>query len=167
MPHLRLQLTVNYPFQASNHVLLKRHGYFDLLGCDFMLSATNKLSMLEINTNPSLTLGTPDCFQAPHRNCRLCCLLTVRMLTFLLADNSTLANMLPDIVDGAIELVMQSQGPDRRSGESDDFLKADLPGKFSLIYDEGTGFMYKGARKGKSSKATKAAHVSAADGTTG
>lgn len=38
-------------------MLLKRHGYFDLLGCDFMLSATNKLSMLEINTNPSLTLG--------------------------------------------------------------------------------------------------------------
>ena len=43
--------------QASNHVLHKKHGYFDLLGCDFMLSATNKLSMLEINTNPSLTLG--------------------------------------------------------------------------------------------------------------
>lgn len=40
-------------------MLLKKHGYFDLLGCDFMLSATNKLSMLEINTNPSLTLGKP------------------------------------------------------------------------------------------------------------
>ena len=31
--------------------------------------------------------------------------------------------MLPDIVDGAIELVMQSQGPDRRSSDNDDFLK--------------------------------------------
>lgn len=74
--------------------------------------------------------------------------------------------MLPDIVDGAIELVMQSQGPDRRSGDTDDFLKTDLPGKFSLIYDEGTGFMYKGARKGKSSKSSKAAPASAADGVT-
>lgn len=113
--------------QASNHILLKKHGYFDLLGCDFMLTATNKLHLLEINTNPSLTL-----------------------------DNSTLANMLPDIVDGAIELVMQSQGPDRRITDPDDFLKGDLPGKFTLIFDEGTGYMYKGNRKGgKSSKATK------------
>eukprot|EP00598_Pedospumella_elongata_P000985 CAMPEP_0184975758 /NCGR_PEP_ID=MMETSP1098-20130426/6898_1 /TAXON_ID=89044 /ORGANISM="Spumella elongata, Strain CCAP 955/1" /LENGTH=912 /DNA_ID=CAMNT_0027498531 /DNA_START=40 /DNA_END=2778 /DNA_ORIENTATION=- len=111
--------------KASNHVLRKGHGYFDLLGCDFMMSASNKLSLLEINTNPSLTL-----------------------------DNSTLANMLPDIVDGAIELVMQSQGPDRRSGDNDDFLKADLPGKFSLIFDEGTGYTFKGARKGKSAKST-------------
>ena len=43
--------------KASNHVLRKGHGYFDLLGCDFMMSASNKLSLLEINTNPSLTLG--------------------------------------------------------------------------------------------------------------
>ena len=89
-----------------------------------MLSASNKLSLLEINTNPSLTL-----------------------------DNTTLANMLPDIVDGAIELVMQSQGPDRRLSDPDDFLKSPLPGKFSLIYDEGTGYMYKGGRK--SSKSSK------------
>lgn len=112
-------------------MLRKGHGYFDLLGCDFMLSATNKLSMLEINTNPSLTL-----------------------------DNSTLANMLPDIVDGAIELVMQSQGPERRLTDPDDFLKTDLPGRFSLIFDEGTGYCYKGARKGaKSAKLGKAAAV--------
>lgn len=65
--------------------------------------------------------------------------------------------MLPDIVDASIELVMQSQGPDRRSGDGDAFLKADLPGKFSLIYDEGTGYTYKGARKGKSSKSTDTA----------
>lgn len=86
-------------------MLLKRHGYFDLLGCDFMLSATNKLSMLEINTNPSLTL-----------------------------DNSTLAAMLPDIVDGAIELVMQSQGPERRSGDGDEFLKGELPGMWFAFH---------------------------------
>lgn len=94
-----------------------------------MLTATNKLHLLEINTNPSLTL-----------------------------DNSTLAAMLPNIVDSAIELVMLSQGPDRRATDNDDFLKGELPGRFSLIYDEGTGYMYKGARnKGKSTKLAKSA----------
>lgn len=48
--------------KASNHVLRKGHGYFDLLGCDFMMSASNKLSLLEINTNPSLTLGKNSFF---------------------------------------------------------------------------------------------------------
>jgi hypothetical protein len=68
--------------------------------------------------------------------------------------------MLPNIVDGAIELVMQSQGPDRRSTDNDDFLKADLPGRWSLIYDEGTGYMHKPTRKGnKSSKSAKVASV--------
>jgi hypothetical protein len=113
-------------------VLLKRHGYFDLLGCDFMLTATNKLYMLEINTNPSLTL-----------------------------DNSTLAAMLPDVVDASIELVMQSQGPDRRANDSDEFLKGELPGRYSLIFDEAAGYMYKGARKGKSAKSAKAAAAAA------
>lgn len=78
------------------------------------------------------------------------------------ADNSTLANMLPDIVDGAIELVMQSQGPDRRPTDPDDFLKGDLPGKFSLIFDEATGYTYKGNRKGKSTKVKSAASAGAA-----
>jgi len=116
--------------KASNHIFVKRHGYFDLLGCDFMISTTNKLSLLEVNTNPALTL-----------------------------DNSTLANMLPEVVDNTIELVMQSQGPDRKLSDPDDFLKEPLPGRFQLIFDEGTGYMYKPTRKskaGKSSKTTKA-----------
>ena len=61
--------------KASNHVLLKRHGYFDLLGCDFMLSASNKLSMLEINTNPSLTLGMDRCGTVRLVFCVTLCLL--------------------------------------------------------------------------------------------
>ncbi len=44
-------------FQAGNIKLLKKHGYFDLLGCDFMLSEDNQLFLLEINTNPALSLG--------------------------------------------------------------------------------------------------------------
>ena len=42
--------------QASSGKLLRKHGYFDLLGCDFMLSATNQLFLLEVNTNPALSL---------------------------------------------------------------------------------------------------------------
>lgn len=85
------------------------------------------------------------------------------LLLLLAADNSTLANMLPDIVDGAIELVMQSQGPDRRSSSDDDFLKGDLPGKFSLIFDEAAGYTYKGHRKGKAAtKASKTTSTAAA-----
>ena len=64
--------------------------------------------------------------------------------------------MLPDIVDGAIELVMQSQGPERRLTDPDDFLKAELPGQFTLIFDEANNYCYKGARKGKAGKGPKA-----------
>ena len=78
------------------------------------------------------------------------------VLCVISSDNSTLKAMLPNIVDGAIELVMQSQGPDRRPTDTDDFLKADLPNRWSLIVDEGTGYQYKATRKGgKSSKNNK------------
>lgn len=72
-------------------------------------------------------------------------------------DNGTLKAMLPDIVDGAIELVLLSQGPDRRPNDSDDFLKnnscssssSGIPASWSLVYDEGTGYCYKPKRKSK------------------
>jgi hypothetical protein len=69
-----------------------------------------------------------------------------------IVDNGTLKAMLPDIVDGAIELVLLSQGPDRRPNDSDDFLKnssSGVPASWSLIYDEGTGYCYKPKRKSK------------------
>jgi hypothetical protein len=67
-----------------------------------------------------------------------------------IVDNGTLKAMLPDIVDGAIELVLLSQGPDRRPNDSDDFLKnSGVPSSWSLVYDEGTGYCYKPKRKSK------------------
>lgn len=68
--------------KAVDRLLPKKHGYFDLLGCDFMLSSDNKLILLEVNTNPALSL-----------------------------DNLTLASLLPNVVDSAIHLVLQTQGP--------------------------------------------------------
>lgn len=134
-----------------------------------MLSASNKLCLLEVNTNPALS-----------------------------RDNSTLEQLLPGVVDGCIELVLRLQGPDRRiisdisnslstgaagstgkaatssfgSGKSpdrktvaadkssgvrrdfdysqfkdqlneeDSELLKDLPGRYQLIYNESTGFEF-------------------------
>ena len=41
--------------------LVRRSGFFDLLGLDFMVSTSKdrdgKLLLLEVNTNPALSLG--------------------------------------------------------------------------------------------------------------
>lgn len=145
--------------KASSGKLLRKHGYFDLLGCDFMLTASNELHLLEVNTNPALS-----------------------------RDNSTLELLLPAVVDGCIELVLRCQGPDRSSiaaiakssGENvsvstvrksserlglglgsggvrkesmysefkeqirneDLALLQDLPGQYQLIYNEAMGFEF-------------------------
>lgn len=100
--------------KASNHKLLKQHGYFDLLGCDFMVIANNQLVLLEINTNPALSL-----------------------------DNHVLEELLPGVVDGALELVLQTQGPDVELQENVDvesILRDKMPPKsqFQLIFNEAT-----------------------------
>jgi D-alanine-D-alanine ligase-like ATP-grasp enzyme len=43
--------------RASAPKFMRKHGYFDLLGFDFMVSDENKLVLLEVNTNPALSLG--------------------------------------------------------------------------------------------------------------
>lgn len=100
--------------KAGNSKLLKKHGYFDLLGCDFMLSADNQLYLLEINTNPALSL-----------------------------DNGVLEDLLPGVVDGAVQLVLDTQGPDVDINASTaDFSTKELPGQFQLLFDEATQWMY-------------------------
>jgi hypothetical protein len=99
--------------KASSSKLMRKHGFFDLLGFDFMISSNNELVLLECNTNPALSL-----------------------------DNSTLAGLLPNVVDGAIELVLESQGPDKVLESDDNFLNT-LPGNFQLIWNEKTGYEYK------------------------
>ena len=100
--------------KASSSKLMRKHGFFDLLGFDFMISSENELVLLECNTNPALSL-----------------------------DNSTLAGLLPNVVDGAIQLVIDSQGPDKILESEDTFLNSALPSSFQLIWDEKTGFEYK------------------------
>jgi glutathionylspermidine synthase len=66
--------------KAALPKLTRKHGYFDLLGFDFMMTATNELKLLEVNTNPAMSL-----------------------------DNSTLEGMLPNIIDGTIQIVLDTQ----------------------------------------------------------
>ena len=44
-------------FKAAQPKLTRKRGYFDLFGCDFMVTTDNRLMLLEINTNPALSLG--------------------------------------------------------------------------------------------------------------
>lgn len=83
---------------ASHKKFLRAHGYFDLLGCDFMVTRSeivdengeknikHGLKLLEINSNPALSL-----------------------------DNKVLEELLPSVVDQSIELILRTQGPERES----------------------------------------------------
>ena len=103
----------------------RKHGYFDLLGFDFMVTNENKLVLLEVNTNPALSL-----------------------------DNSTLAKMLPPLIDGTVDLVLRTQGPERIDVANgsidqtlDDEILNSLPDGFCQIYNERTKFRYDAARR--------------------
>ena len=43
--------------QAATPKFSRKHGYFDLFGFDFMITSSNKLVLIEVNTNPALSLG--------------------------------------------------------------------------------------------------------------
>jgi hypothetical protein len=62
-------------------------------------------------------------------------------------DNSTLANMLPGVIDATLELVLSCQIPADGGGDCagaaarSDY-SAGLPGRFRLLYDESTGYEF-------------------------
>lgn len=66
--------------RAALPKLSRKHGYFDLLGLDFMVTEDLRLLLLEANTNPAMSL-----------------------------DNSTLEALLPAVIDGAIQIVLDAQ----------------------------------------------------------
>lgn len=94
--------------------LSTRHGFFDLFGLDFMVTADRQLLLLEVNTNPALSL-----------------------------DNAVLEELLPRVVDGALDLVLQAQGPDRGTADTDEAMLASLPGQWQLLLDEAGKFEFK------------------------
>lgn len=68
--------------------------------------------------------------------------LTVPVLMIvIMLDNGVLEELLPDVVDGAIELVLHTQGPDVADLDSV-ALPETLPSKYQLIFDEAKQFAY-------------------------
>lgn len=84
-----------------------------MFGLDFMVTQDCKLLLLEVNTNPALSL-----------------------------DNAVLEALLPVVVDGALELVLGSQGPDRTPTATDETMLANLPGQWQLLLDEAGKFEF-------------------------
>lgn len=107
--------------KAGMPTLARGRGYFDLLGCDFMITRDNELKLLEINSNPSLSL-----------------------------DNTAMTAIIPPIVSGALDIVIAAQGPDLKVASAKDPTASDaksavlnnLPASFELIYNENTKFEY-------------------------
>mmetsp|Transcript_21428 Transcript_21428/g.31037 ORF Transcript_21428/g.31037 Transcript_21428/m.31037 type:complete len:826 (-) Transcript_21428:53-2530(-) len=107
--------------KASNGLFIKKKGYFDLLGLDFMVTSApnNKAILLEANTNPALCVGKNELIQT--------------------------------VVDGTLDLVLaaHSIGKKARSGAgcevntpSSDNVANNIPDGFELIYDESTGYCF-------------------------
>ena len=107
--------------KAGIPTLARGRGYFDLLGCDFMITNDNELKLLEINSNPALSL-----------------------------DNTALTAMIPPIVAGTLDIVIAAQGPDLKVASAKDPTSYDaksevlnnLPASFQLILNENTKFEY-------------------------
>ena len=76
-----------------------------------MIDTNNNLVLLEINTNPALSL-----------------------------DNSTLEKLLPNVVDGAIQLVLDCQGPEKE--DNSDFLSSELPSRYQLLFNESDNILF-------------------------
>lgn len=71
--------------KASYNKFIRKSGYFDLFGLDFMVSTDNKCFLIEANTNPALATA-----------------------------NDVMKEVIPDAVDGTLELVLGLQGPHRK-----------------------------------------------------
>jgi hypothetical protein len=64
------------------------------------------------------------------------------------SDNAILADLLPGVVDGALDLVLKVQGPDLDLSQCADSSSAEsLPGAYSLLYDESLGFEFESATR--------------------
>jgi hypothetical protein len=110
-----IQLIISlFCVQAAGGSFIRKRGYFDLLGLDFMLTPgpDNKLVLLEANTNPALCVGMND--------------------------------IITQVIDGTMELVLTAhnkKGGDADASEGGN-TEFQVPEGFSLVYDEANGFEF-------------------------
>lgn len=52
--HQEMKRAISHLFRASQGMLERKPGYFDLLGLDFMLDESLQLHLLEVNSNPAM-----------------------------------------------------------------------------------------------------------------
>jgi hypothetical protein len=129
--HLDVKRCMVDILKACAGKLLKKSGYFDLFGLDFMVTCDNEMLLLEANTNPALAL-----------------------------DNECMREILPPMVDGCLEIVTNVQGPARQANidsslnEEDkkmkmkaldsEFLSKGVPDGWDLLMDESRKWYYNG-----------------------
>jgi|LauGreSBDMM110SN_4_FD.fasta_scaffold105315_2 hypothetical protein len=105
-----------------------------MFGLDFMVTDDNKLLLLEVNTNPALSL-----------------------------DNGVLEDLLPVVVDGALDLVLRAQGPDRQPEHTDEALLSSIPGQWQLLLDEGGKYEFSAPEKQQQQQAAATRTEGSAD----
>ncbi len=116
--HDQIKLCMSDVIRASSSKFIRKCGYFDLFGLDFMVTLDGKTFLLEANTNPAMSL-----------------------------DNACLAGILPEMMEGCLTLVLGCQGPDRPKKEdkqdiADREVLDNLPGKWELIHDEKNKYFF-------------------------
>lgn len=121
--------------KAAKVRLQRKSGYFDLFGFDFMLRDKNRASGLP---PPAAGKGR---VHLRNDNSRQLLLIETNTNPALHIDCDAQANLLPFVVDGALELVLASNVPSDKNGEcagvrSRTQYHTDLPSRFQLIYDE-------------------------------
>lgn len=121
--------------KAAKVKMLRKSGYFDLFGFDFML----------VNKRRSSGLPPPPASRGKvtlrNDNTRRLLLLEANTNPALFVDSDAQASIIPHVVDGALELVLAANLPPDKNGEcggvkSRSQYLTDLPGRFRLIYDE-------------------------------
>ena len=82
------------------------------------------------------------CFYIIFKNPLTITTITIIIITIniIIKGNSTLESLLPGVVDGAIGLVLGSQGPE--VSKDIDSSSVDIPQGYELIYDEAKNFKY-------------------------
>ena len=104
--------TMNVVYKAAKPKFIKKSGFFDLLGFDFMITEDMHSMLLEVNTNPAL-----------HLDCKV------------------MEDVIPKVVDDSLALVLEGNGPEGLARTGKDCLDKVKGSNFVLVNDDvGSGY---------------------------